>query len=318
VQIAPDARTEDAQAAEHRAGLIYGFAAYLIWGLFPLFFPLLEPAGAVEILAHRIVWSLIAVALVLAVGRNVRSIVAVMRDRRRALLLLAAALLIGVNWGTFIYAVNSEHVIESSLGYFITPLVSVAFGVFVFREHLRSRQLLALALAACAVAVLTVDYGRLPWIALTLALSFGTYALVKKLADVGAAESLAIETLVLLAPALVYLVVLELSGDGTFAHASPGHALLLIAAGPVTALPLLLFSAAVTRVPLSMIGMLQYITPVMQFLVGLLIAGEAMPASRWIGFALVWVALIVLSIDALHAANQSRLARAATEPQIAA
>jgi chloramphenicol-sensitive protein RarD len=308
----------DDRLADHRAGVIYGFAAYLLWGTFPLFFPLLEPAAPVEILAHRIVWSLGAVVLVLAVGRNVRSMFAVMRDPRRALMLAGAAVLIAVNWGVFIYAVNSSHVIESSLGYFITPLVSVAFGVVIFREQLRSRQIVALGLGAVAVIVLTLDYGRLPWIAVTLALSFATYGLIKKIAAVGAAEGLAIETLVLLVPALAYLVALEATTGGSFAHESPGHALLLIAAGPITAVPLLLFSAAVTRVPLTVIGMLQYITPVLQFLVGLVIAGEAMPASRWIGFTLVWVALVILSIDALHAAQRSRLARAAVDPQIAA
>jgi chloramphenicol-sensitive protein RarD len=303
-------------AADRRAGVLYGLSAYLLWGLFPLFFPLLKPAGSIEILAHRIVWSLIAVAAVLVAGRNFRPLLAVLRDRRKSLLLVAAALLIALNWGTFIYAVNSHHVIESSLGYFMTPLVSAAFGVLVFRERLRPRQLVALALGACAVVVLTIDYGRLPYIAVTLALSFGTYGLVKKLADVGAAVSLAFETLVLLVPAFAFLIALELSGQGTFAHVSLGHALLLAASGPVTAVPLLCFAGAVTRVPLSVVGMLQYITPVLQLLVGLLIAGEAMPASRWIGFGLVWAALVVLSVDGMHAAHRSRAAsrEAALEP----
>jgi chloramphenicol-sensitive protein RarD len=296
---------------EHRAGVGYGLAAYLIWGLFPLFFPLLKPAGAVEILAHRIVWSLAAVVGVLAVGRNFRSFAAVVRDRRRVLLLVVAALLIAVNWGTFIYAVNSHHVIESSLGYFITPLVSAAFGVFFFRERLRPQQLVALGLGTCAVAVLTIDYGRLPWIALILAVSFGLYGLVKKIANVGAAESLAVETLVLFAPAAIYLVVLEAEGHGTFASDGAGHALLLTAMGAVTAVPLLLFSAAVTRIPLTVIAMLQYITPTLQFLVGLLIAGEAMPPSRWIGFGLVWLALVALTTDVLRAARRNRSAQLA-------
>jgi chloramphenicol-sensitive protein RarD len=289
-------------AADERAGVAYGAGAYLIWGLFPLFFPLLEPAGAVEILANRIVWSLAAVAAVLAVGRNTRALGALFRDRRKALLLALAAFLIALNWGTFIYAVNSHHVIESSLGYFITPLVSAAFGVFVFRERLRPRQLAALALGTCAVIVLTVDYGRVPWIALVLAISFGSYGLVKKLANVGAAESLAFETLVLLPPALAYLVAIEASGSGTFASHGAGHALLLVASGPITALPLLLFTAAVTRVRLTVIGLLQYITPTLQFLVGLLVSGEAMTGGRWVGFGLVWAALVVMSADGLRAA----------------
>jgi chloramphenicol-sensitive protein RarD len=291
---------------EERLGVIYGLAAYLLWGLFPLFFPLLEPAAPVEILAHRIVWSLAAVVVVLAATRNVRSLVAVLRDRRRLKLLSAAAVLIAVNWGIFIYAVNSEHVIESSLGYFITPIVSVAFGVIVFRERLRQWQYAALGLGTVAVALLALDYGRLPWIALTLALSFGTYGLLKKLADVGAAESLALETLVLLVPAIAYLVVLEASGGGTFAHRGADHALLLMAVGPITAVPLLFFAGAVTRVPLTVIGMLQYLAPVLQFLVGLVIVGENMPATRWIGFGLVWIALVVLSVDGLKTARRTR------------
>jgi chloramphenicol-sensitive protein RarD len=288
---------------EQRVGVAYGVGAYVLWGAFPLFFPLLEPAAPVEILAQRIVWSLAAVVVVLVATRSAGSLRAVLADRRRFTLLAAAGVLIAVNWGTFIYAVNSKHVIESSLGYFITPLVSVAFGVVVFRERLRRWQTAALALGTLAVALLAVDYGRLPWIALTLAISFGTYGLLKKLADVGAAESLAVETLVLLVPALVYLPVLEAGSGATFAHRGAGHALLLMASGPVTALPLLLFSGAVTRVPLTVMGMLQYLAPVLQFLVGLAVVGEKMPPSRWIGFVLVWVALLILSADALRASR---------------
>ena len=303
--------TTDQRDAEHRLGIVYGVAAYLLWGLFPLFFPLLKPAAPVEILAQRIVWSLAAVVVVLAATRSVGSLRAVVRDRRRLRLLAGAAVLIALNWGTFIYAVNSKHVIESSLGYFITPLVSAAFGVVVFRERLRRWQFVALGLGAVAVALLAIDYGRLPWIALTLALSFGTYGLLKKLAGVGAAESLAIETLVLLVPALVYLAVLEASGGATFLHRGADHVLLLMAVGPITAVPLLFFAGAVTRVPLTLMGMLQYLAPVLQFLVGLAIVGERMPPSRWIGFGLVWAAIVVFSVDGLHASRRARV-RAAT------
>src|SRR4051812_22471217 len=306
-------RQSAAAGPDERAGVLYGFAAYLLWGSFPLFFLLLDQAGPVEILAHRIVWSLVAVAVVLAVVRNLSGLIEVVRDRRRLLLMVAAAALICLNWGVFIYAVNSDHVIEGSLGYFITPLVSAAFGVMVFRERLRARQLAALGLGLCAVLVLTLDYGRLPWVALTLALSFGTYGLVKKIAGVGAAESLALETLILLLPAIAFLVVLEASGDGTFAHSGTGLAALLMASGPVTAVPLLLFGAAVTRTRLTVMAMLQYITPVLQFLVGLLIQGEAMPTSRWVGFALVWLALLVLSVDGLHHARRTRMLEPALE-----
>lgn len=299
------------QRSERRNGILYGSGAYFLWGVFTLYIPLLHPAGAIEILANRIVWSLIAVAALLAVTRRFDSLLALLRDRRKLMLLSIAAVLIAVNWGTFIYAVNSDRVIECSLGYFITPLVSAAFGVLVFRERLRPRQAAALGLGALAVVLLTVDYGRPPWIALVLAASFGTYGLLKKLVDVGAAESLAVETLVLLAPAIACIVALQLSGSGTFTHGG-GHALLLMLFGPVTALPLLLFAAAVTRIPLTVMGMLQYLAPVLQFLIGLVVVGEAMPASRWIGFGLVWAALAVLSADGAHAARRARLQTRAT------
>ena len=302
--------------AEKRRGIAYGTGAYLLWGLFPLYFPLLEPANPVEIVGHRIVWSLVAVLTVLAVGAGFRPFLALLKDRRRAGLIALAAALVAVNWGVYIYAVNSEHVIEAALGYFINPLVSAAFGILVFREKLRPWQAAALGLGLVAVLVLTLDYGRLPWIALTLAVTFGSYGLVKKIANVGSAEGLALETLVLLAPALAYLLALEVQGDGTFGHESAGHTALLAAAGPVTALPLLLFSASVTRVPLTVVGMLQYLTPSLQFLVGLVVFGEDMPPSRWIGFGLVWAALAILSVDALRAAQQSRSAAAMAEPAL--
>jgi chloramphenicol-sensitive protein RarD len=298
--------TTEQREAEQRLGVAYGVAAYVLWGAFPLYFPLLEPAAPVEILAQRIVWSLVAVAVVLGVTRSIGSLRAVMRNRRRVKLLTGAAVLIALNWGTFIYAVNSEHVIESSLGYFITPLVSAAFGVIVFRERLRRWQFVALGLGALAVALLAVDYGRLPWIALTLALSFGTYGLLKKLANVGAAEGLALETIVLIVPAFIYLVALQATGAGTFTGHGAGHVLLLISLGPVTAVPLLLFAGAVTRVPLTLMGMLQYLAPVLQFLVGLAVVGERMPPSRWIGFGLVWAAIAVFSVDGLRASRRAR------------
>jgi chloramphenicol-sensitive protein RarD len=311
----PAARAEATPADTRREGVVYGLAAYLLWGAFPLFFPLLKPARPVEILAHRIVWSLAAVILVLAAMRGFGSLLAVIRDRRRLALLTAAAGLIAINWGVFIYAVNSDHVIEGSLGYFINPLVSVAFGMIVFREQLRRWQLAAVALGAFAVVVLTIDYGRPPWIALTLALSFGAYGLVKKLAGVGAAESLALETAILLLPAIAYLVVLQASGGASFGADGAGHAALLVVLGPVSLLPLLLFAASVTRVPLTLVGLMQYLVPVLQLLCGLLVFDEAMPTSRWIGFGLVWVALAVLSADGLRVARRRRTATV-PEPQL--
>ncbi|RJK93414.1 EamA family transporter RarD [Vallicoccus soli] len=279
-----------------------------MWGLFPLYWPLLEPSGSVEVLAHRIVWSLLVVVVLLGARRRwgwLREL-----GWRRTGLLAAAALVIAVNWGTYIHGVTTDHVVETSLGYFINPLVTVLLGVLVLGERLRRAQWVAVAVAAVAVVVLTVDYGRPPWIALTLACSFGAYGLLKKKASVGALESLTVETLVLLPVAAGYLVVLAAAGDGTFLAEGPLHAGLLVASGVVTAVPLLAFGAAAIRVPLSVLGLLQYLAPVIQFLIGVVLFHEAMPASRWAGFALVWLALVMLTADALRHGRSTRRAAA--------
>ena len=293
-----------------RSGVLFGVGAYGLWGMFPLYFPLLEPAGPFEILAHRIGWSLVVVAIVLGLRRRIGELRVLARSPRILGLLAAAAGFIAINWTLYIYAVTTERIIESALGYFINPLVSVAFGMLVFKERLRRMQTVALALGTAAVVVLTAYYGGFPWIALVLAVSFGTYGLLKKLADVGAAEGLAMETLLLLVPALAYLFVLGAAGDDTFRAQGTGHALLLVLSGPVTAIPLMLFGAAVTRIPLTMLGLLQYLAPVLQFVIGWLIMDEAMPLPRWVGFALVWSALVVLTWDALRAAGATRRAAA--------
>jgi chloramphenicol-sensitive protein RarD len=284
--------------------VLSGIAAYGLWGLFPLYWPLLKPSGAVEILAHRVLWSLVAVAATLAVRRHWRWVREL--SPRRLGLLAIAAVVISFNWGTYIYAVNTGHTIESSLGYFINPLISVLFGVLVFRERLRPWQWAAIGLGALAVVVLAVDYGRPPWIALVLACSFGTYGLVKKFADMPSAESLATETALIFLPALVYLVVLEGRGTAAFGHEGAANALLLVGAGVVTAVPLMLFNTAATRIPMSTLGMLQYLAPILQFLIGLLVQHEPMPASRWIGFLLVWGALAILTWDGFRVARRTR------------
>ncbi|WP_204039251.1 EamA family transporter RarD [Acrocarpospora phusangensis] len=292
---------------ETRRGLWYGVAAYAMWGLFPLYWPLLKPSSAVEILAHRMIWSLVAVVAILSVRRHwswIRTL-----TRRQFVLLTLAAVLISGNWGTYIFAVNTGHVVESALGYFISPLVNILFGVAVFRERLRRWQWVAVALGGIAVVILTVAYGSLPWIALTLAFSFGLYGLLKKAANVGAAESLTVETVVLLLPALGYLAVL--GGENTFGAQGVGHALLLVGGGIVTAVPLLAFTAAAIRVPMSIIGILQYIAPVLQFLLGVFVAHESMPASRWAGFLVVWLALCVFTWDSLR--NGLSFAHASSE-----
>ncbi|MGA5418422.1 EamA family transporter RarD [Streptomyces pseudogriseolus] len=292
-------------AAERRTGLLNGFAAYGMWGLVPLFWPLLKPAGAVEILAHRMVWSLVFVAAALAVVRRWAWIGELVRQPRRLALITVAAAVITVNWGVYIWSVNSGHVVEASLGYFINPLVTIAMGVLLLKERLRPAQWAAVGIGALAVVVLTVGYGRPPWISLCLAFSFATYGLVKKKVNLGGIESLAAETAIQFLPALGYLVWLGAQGESTFGAEGAGHALLLAATGIVTALPLVCFGAAAIRVPLSTLGLLQYLAPVFQFLLGILYFKEAMPPERWAGFALVWLALTLLTWDALRTARRA-------------
>ncbi|MCQ4081281.1 EamA family transporter RarD [Streptomyces sp. RB6PN25] len=279
-----------------------------MWGLVPLFWPLLEPASAIEILANRMVWSLAAVALIVLALHRWAWIRELLRQPRRLGLIAIAATVISVNWGFYIYGVNSGQVVETSLGYFINPLVTICFGVLVLRERLRPVQWAAVGIGAGAVAVLAIGYGRLPWIALILAFSFGTYGLVKKKIGLGGIESLAAETAVQFLPALAYLLILGSTGRNTFTHYGAGHAALLVACGVVTALPLVCFGAAAVRVPLTTLGLLQYLAPVLQFLCGLLYFHEAMPPERWAGFALVWLALVMLTYDALRTARRGRQA----------
>lgn len=299
--------------AEERSGLAFGVAAYGIWGLFPLYWPLLEPAGAVEILAHRIVWSLVTMGLLtVTLGRaaRLRQIVRTPRTRR---LLTLGGLVIALNWGMYIWAVNNEHVVEAALGYFINPLVTVLMGVLILKERLRTLQWVAIGLAVVAVVVLTVGYGSPPWVSLVLACSFGTYGLAKKKADAGAIESLTFEAAVLTPVAAGYVAYLMVIGASDFETHGIGHALVLTTAGIVTAVPLICFGAAATRLPLVSIGLLQYLTPVLQFLLGVVLFHEPMPVARWIGFGLVWIALMVFTAETIaHHRKQLRLVAEAT------
>ena len=294
--------------SESRRGLLLGIAAYTMWGAFPLYWPLLEPAGAPEILAHRVLWSCLVMGALVVVLRRRAAFVAILRDRRRALLLSGAAMVITLNWLTYIWAVNNGRVVESSLGYFINPLVSVLMGIVVLGERLRREQWMAVGVAVIAVGVLTVDYGRLPWVALLLACSFGTYGLAKKLAGAGAVESLAFETLLIAPVAVAYLAWLEAQGSLAFGAHGVGHALLLASTGVVTAVPLICFGAAATRIPLVTLGLLQYLAPVLQFALGVLWFAEPMPLGRWVGFVLIWLALSLFTVEAWrHRRRQLRL-----------
>ncbi|HEY5881365.1 MAG TPA: EamA family transporter RarD [Nakamurella sp.] len=290
-------------------GLMYGLIAYGLWGMFPLYFPLLEPAGPVEILAHRMVWSLLVSSVILTVVRGWRAIVTM--PPRVWGLVVAGSCLIAVNWVIYIWAVNNGQVVEAALGYFINPLVSVLLGVVLFRERLRLGQWTAVGLGVVAVLVLAVAGGSFPWIAVSLAASFGFYGLVKKVIPLAPTASLTAEGLVQFVPAVAYLAVITAAGTSTFASFGVGHVLLLASSGLVTCVPLLAFAAAAQALPLSVLGLLQYLTPVIQFLLGVVWFGEPMPAYRWIGFALVWSALVVFTADAMRQARRSSIARKA-------
>jgi chloramphenicol-sensitive protein RarD len=285
-------------------GVTYGAFAYVLWGLFPAYWPLLVPAQPVEVLAHRIVWSFVTLAIVVGVLRRWRPFLEL--SGKGWLIVTAAAVLITVNWGTYIYAVNSHHVVEAALGYFINPLVSVALGMIFLKERLRITQVAAIGVAVVAVIVLTIDYGRLPVISLVLACSFGVYGLLKKKVPLDAISSLTAENAVMAPIALVYL--LTLGSANTFGSAGTGHVLLILSTGIVTVIPLLLFGAGARLIPLSTMGMLQYIAPILQFAWGVFVVHESMPASRWIGFGLVWLALAIFTFDALRNRRKQALA----------
>jgi len=299
---------------DSRQGLCYGIGAYLLWGLFPLYWPLLRPAGALEIVAHRIVWSVLLVALLLMFSRGWRGVAALVSDRATFGRLALAAALVSVNWCVYIWGVNHGHVVETSLGYFINPLLTILLGVLVLHERLRSAQWVAVGIASLAIVVLTIDYGQLPWIALTLATSFASYGFLKKQVSAGASETLAVETAVLAGPALITLFVLADRSQLAFGHHGAGNALLLVGTGVVTAVPLLLFGASARRLPLSTLGLLQYLAPVLQFAVGVGIRHEPLPPARLAGFGLVWLALLILTVDALRRPRPAELVEPAGEP----
>ena len=283
-------------------GLLFGVSAYTLWGLFPIYWPLLKPANPLEIVSHRAVWTLVFCLIVLALGKQLHSTLKVMKNPKTMAALLLSTVLVSINWITYIWAVNHGHVVEAALGYYISPLVIIAFGIIILREKMRPLQWVSVAIAAFGVLVLTIDYGRLPWIALALALSWGSYGLIKKQLGLGALEGLAIETGISFIPYAAYLIYLGNQGTGQFGH-SPGLTFLLISAGAITAIPLLLFNGSTTRLPLSTIGLLQYITPTLQFSIGVWVRHEDMPPARWAGFLIIWVALITLGTDLVRSSR---------------
>ena len=288
------------QRSGYNAGLIAGIGAYVMWGLVPLYWPLLKPASAMEILSHRVVWSLVFLLIIVYFKKLFSDIKVALFDKRKMILLFFASIFITINWGVFIWAVNNGHVIETSLGYFINPLVSVALGVIVLKEKLRLLQKLAVGLTFIAVTFLTLTLGHPPYIALSLAFSFGFYGLVKKMANVKAIPSLTLESLMITPFFAVFLYYLSSQNELTFVELGPIHSLWLVTAGIVSVIPLMLFSTAVLRIPLVVLGLLQALGPIIQFLLGYFVFDEPMITARWVGFLIVWLAVSVFSYDAVR------------------
>ncbi|AUZ87901.1 EamA family transporter RarD [Arthrobacter agilis] len=304
--------------SENSVGVLFGIGAYGLWGLLPLYFLVLAPAGPVEIVANRVVWSLIFCALLLTALRSWRPVLTALRTPRIVGTLAVAALLIAVNWLVYTYGVTTGQAIEASLGYFINPIVSVLLGVIVLREKLRPLQWTAIGMGVLAVIVLAVGYGAVPWIALTLAFSFGLYGFVKKKVGsrVDAVTSLSIETVVLAPIAAGVMIWLDATGAATLTTEGTAHFWIMVASGVITAVPLIFFGAAARRLPLTTIGLLQYLAPVLQFLLALLVLGEDMPFERWIGFGLVWVGLVLLTVDMLRTVRRQPRRAGAPEPAV--
>jgi chloramphenicol-sensitive protein RarD len=288
--------------SKNKLGLLFGISAYSLWGAFPLYWPLLEPANPLEIVSHRAVWTLVFCFIVLAATKALKSTLATLKRPKIAAKLFLTSLLISINWLVYIWATNNGHVVEASLGYYINPLIIIGFGVILLKEKMRPLQWTAVAIATIGVLVLTIDYGRLPWVAFALAISWGSYGLIKKQLGLGALEGLAIETFISGFFYLGYLIYIGNQGTGQFGH-HIGLTLLLMSAGAITAIPLLLFNGSATRLPFTTIGLLQYITPTLQFSVGVWIRHEDMPTARWIGFLIIWLALTILALDLIKSSR---------------
>ncbi|KAB1943823.1 EamA family transporter RarD [Brevibacterium linens] len=290
------------ESAIRRAGLINGFSAYLLWGVMPLLFAAAAPTGALELVSHRVIWSLGFCAILLVFTGGFLRTWQILRSPRLFGLLLLASVLIAINWTTFIYGVETNQLVEISLGYYLNPLISIGLGVIFLGEKLRPLQWTAVGFGLLAVIIVGIGLGRVPYLAFTVALSFGLYGLVKNKVGsrVGAVEGMAVESLVLAVPSAIYLIVLGSLGLQTFTGFGGWHVFVIIITGPATAIPLILFSAAARRIPLSWVGMLQYLTPTIQFTLGVTVLGEMMSTTRWIGFFVIWIAVILLCTDMIR------------------
>ncbi|MBC2680895.1 EamA family transporter RarD [Corynebacterium anserum] len=287
--------------------MIWGLLCYGMWGLFPAFFPLLKPAAPVEILSHRVVWTFVFMAVVLFVIRATKKLRAI--TQKEWLLVAAAAAVISVNWGLYVYAVNNDHVADAALGYFINPLVSVMLAVLVLREGLSGLQRIAIGLAFIAVVIMTIMLGNPPWISLGLAFSFGVYGLIKKKIRLSPQISLMAETTVLAPFGVMYILYLQVQGRSTFVQEGTSHTVLLMLAGVVTALPLLCFARAAHEMTLTSLGMIQYFTPMLQMLWAVFVTKEYIEPGRWVGFVIIWIALVIFVYDLLRQTQNSRRAR---------
>ena len=285
--------------SRYTTGLLYGLGAYLLWGLLPLYWKLVEAAGPFEILAHRGIWSLLLCVFLLAIRKQLKSAYEMVKAKRTLAILFLASGMLMLNWSVFIWAVTEDRVVEAALGYYITPLINVTIGVFLLRERLRKLQKIAVGLASMGVLVLTIGYGALPWVALVLSTSWACYSVIKKKLNLGALETLSVEALFAFLPNLIYLIAIERTGDATFGN-DPYLSILLFGAGAATVAPLLLFNGATTRLPLSTVGLLQYTTPTMMFIIGVFINNEDMAPTKLLGFAFIWSALAFLSRDLLR------------------
>jgi chloramphenicol-sensitive protein RarD len=290
------------ESAIRRAGLINGFSAYLLWGVMPLLFAAAAPTGALELVSHRVIWSLGFCAILLVFTGGFLRTWQILRSPRLFGLLLLASVLIAINWTTFIYGVETNQLVEISLGYYLNPLISIGLGVIFLGEKLRPLQWTAVGFGLLAVIIVGIGLGRVPYLAFTVALSFGLYGLVKNKVGsrVGALEGMTVESLVLAVPSAIYLIVLGSLGLQTFSGFGGWHVFVIIITGPATAIPLILFSAAARRIPLSWVGMLQYLTPTIQFTLGVTVLGEMMSTTRWIGFFVIWIAVILLCTDMIR------------------
>lgn len=293
-----------------KRGIWLAVGAYVIWGIFPIYWKWLHDVPALQLIAHRIVWSFVLLIGVILASRRWASFRLAASSWRVLLIYLAAGTLLSVNWLVYVWAVNAGFIVETSLGYFINPLLSVLFGVIFLRERVRAWQWLPIGLAAAGVAYLTLSYGRLPWIALTLATSFGIYGLIKKVAPLGSLYGLTLETGLVFVPALVYLGFVQSAGQGAFLNGGPLRDVLLAGTGLVTAIPLLMFASAARRIPLSLVGILQYIAPTLQFLIGVLVYHEPFDQVHLVGFSIVWLALLIFWMEGFLAGRSLRVSPA--------